>query len=66
MGKALVIILATCAALGVLVHFLGGARMASTAVTVPGTEHTPAFGITWTIMGALIIGGVFYKLVKGK
>jgi hypothetical protein len=64
MGKAFVIILATCAALGILVHFLGAGAMASTAVTVPGTEHTPAIGLTWTILGALIIGGVFYKLVK--
>lgn len=65
MGKILVIILATCAALAVCVH-LFGARMGSTALTVPGTEHTPAFGLTWTIIGALVIGGVFYKVVKGK
>lgn len=66
MGKVLVIILATCAALAVCVHFVGASRMASTAVSVPPTDHTPAFGITWTILGALVIGGVFYKLVKGK
>jgi hypothetical protein len=66
MGKVLVIILATCAALAVCVHFVGGSRMASTALSVPGTEHTPAFGITWTVIGALVIGGIFYKLVKGK
>jgi hypothetical protein len=40
--------------------------MGSTALSVPGTEHTPAFGITWTVIGALVIGGIFYKLVKGK
>jgi len=64
MGKAFVIILATCAALGILVHFLGHGTMGATAVTVPGTEHTPAFGLSWFIIGGLICGGVFYKLVK--
>jgi hypothetical protein len=66
MGKVLVIILATCAALAVCVHLAGAGRMGSTALSVPGTEHTPAFGITWTVIGALVIGGIFYKLVKGK
>jgi len=66
MGKVIVIILATCAALGILVHFLGHATMGSTAVTVPNTEHTPAFGLTWFVIGGLFIGGLFYKLVKGK
>lgn len=66
MGKWLVIILATCAALGILVHLFGASHMAATAVNVPGTSHTPSFGITWTIMGALVVGGLFYKLVKGK
>jgi hypothetical protein len=66
MGKVLVIILATCAALGIMVHLFGGARLASTALTIPGTDHTPTFGITWTVLGALLIGGIFYKLVKGK
>ena len=66
MGKVLVVVLATCAALALCVHLFGGARMATTALTVPGTEHTPAFGITWTIIGALVIGGLFYKIAKGK
>lgn len=66
MGKVLVIILATCAALGILVHFFGSASMASTAMTVPGTQHTPSFGLSWFIIGGLVVGGVFYKLVKGK
>jgi hypothetical protein len=57
MGKWLVVILATCAALGILVHLFGASHMSATAVTVPGTEHTPTFGITWTM---------FLKLVKGK
>lgn len=65
MGKFIVIILATCAALGILVH-LFGQHMSSTAVVVPGTEHTPSFALTWTIIGALAVGGVFYKIVKGK
>lgn len=64
MGKALVIILATCAALGILVHFLGHHSLATTAVTVPGTEHTPAFAVTWFVIGGLIFGGLFYKLIK--
>lgn len=66
MGKALVIVLATLAGLGILVYCVGGTRMSTTALNVPGTEHTPAFGITWTVIGALVLGGVFYKLVKGK
>jgi len=66
MGKWLVVILATCAALGILVHLFGASHMASTAVSVPGTEHTPSFGITWTILGFVLVGGLFYKLVKGK
>ena len=66
MGKILVIILATLAALSLCVFLFGGARMAGTAFTVPGSEHTPAFGVTWTIIGALVIGGLFYKVVKGK
>lgn len=64
MGKFLVIILATAAALGILVHFLGHHSLATTAVTVPGTEHTPAFGLTWFVIGGLIFGGLFYKLIK--
>ena len=65
MGKFIVILLATCAAVGILVHLFGH-HMATTAVVVPGTEHTPSFALTWTVIGALAVGGVFYKIVKGK
>lgn len=64
MGKALVIILATCAALGILVHFFGSAAMGGAAVHVPGTQHTPTFAVTWFVVGGLVIGGLFYKLIK--
>jgi hypothetical protein len=64
MGKWLVIILATVCALGILTHFMGHHSLASTAVTVPGTEHTPAFGLTWFVIGGLVLGGLFYKLIK--
>ena len=64
MGKILVIVLATCAALGILVHFLGHHSLASTALQVPGTEHTPTFAITWFVVGGLLLGGLFYKLIK--
>ena len=64
MGKALVIILATCAALGILVHFFGSGAMGSAALHVPSTSHTPTFGVTWFVIGGLVIGGLFYKLIK--
>ena len=64
MGKWIVIILATCAALGMLVHFVGGAAMGGTALQVPATQHTPTFAITWFIIGGLVVSGLFYKLVK--
>lgn len=66
MGKILVIILATCMALGLLVHFLGANSMGSTAFHFPGTDHTSGFAVTWFVVGGLVIGGLFYKLVKGK
>ncbi len=64
MGKWLVILLATACALGILVHFLGHHSLSTTALQVPGTEHTPTFGVTWFVIGGLIFGGLFYKLVK--
>ena len=64
MGKWLVIILATCAALGVLAHLVGRQSLATTAVHVPGTEHTPTFGLTWFVIGGVVITTLFYKLVK--
>ena len=64
MGKWLVILLATAAALAILVHFFGGGAMGSAALHVPSTEHTPTFGVTWYVIGGLVLGGLFYKLVK--
>ena len=64
MGKFIVIILATCAALGILVHFLGQGTMGGTALAVPATQHTPTFAISWFIIGGLVCGGLFYKLIK--
>ena len=55
MGKWLVIILATCAALGILVHLVGHHNMGATALQVPSTEHTPTFAITWFVVGGLVI-----------
>ena len=63
MGKWLVIILATCAALGILVHFVGSG-MGATALQVPSTQHTPTFAITWFVIGGVVLGGLFYKLIK--
>ena len=66
MKQFVVIALATCAALGILIHFLGSSRMASTAVTIPGTEHTPAFGLTWTLVVGGVVGFAIWRIVKGK
>lgn len=66
MGKVLVILLATFACLAILVHFVGGQTMGSTALNVPGTAHTPAFGLTWTIVLGACIGYGVYRIVKGK
>lgn len=66
MGKFIVILLATCAAIGIAVHLFGANHMSATALQVPGTEHTPTFGLTWSIISALVVGGIFYKIVKGK
>ena len=66
MGKLIVAFLATCAALAVVIHFVGANRLASTAVTVPGTEHTPTFGITWTLVCGGVIAFAIWRIVKGK
>jgi hypothetical protein len=66
MGKLLVIVLATCAALWAVGHFVGWHRLASVAFTVPGTEHTPTFGITWTMMVGACVGYGVYRIVKSK
>lgn len=66
MGKALVVVLATLAALAFVVYFVGASRVGSVAVDVPSTTHSPAFGVTWTV---ILLGGfglMFWKIVKGK
>lgn len=66
MGKFLVGLLAVCAALGLIVHFVGARSMSTTALNVPGTEHTPAFGLTWTLVcGGVLAFGV-WRILKGK
>jgi hypothetical protein len=66
MGKFLLIALATLAALGILVHLVGAGHMGTTALTVPGTEHTPGFGLTWTVVAAGVCGLLFWRIAKGK
>lgn len=66
MGKFIVVVLATLALLGILVHFFGAGSMGSTAINVPMTEHTPGFGITWMLAVGAIGGLVVWRIVKGK
>lgn len=66
MKKAIITILATMAACWLLVTFVGAARMTSTAVTVPATEHTHSFPITYTVVAALVVGFVFWRWAKNK
>ena len=66
MGKFLVGLLAVCAAFALLVHFVGSSRMGTTALNVPGTDHTPSFGLTWGLVcGGVIAFGV-WRILKGK
>lgn len=66
MGKVIVAVLATCAALGILFHLFGNNVFGQTAVTVPGTAHTSSFGITWTLVVGGVIGFAVWRIVKGK
>lgn len=66
MGKIIVVILATLAALGILAFFLGYHRLALTAFNVPATQHTPPFGVTWIIVLGSVVGYGIYRVVKGK
>ncbi len=66
MGKIIVVILATCAALGICAYFLGAHRLAGTAFNVPATEHTGAFGVSWFLVLGACVGFGIYKVVKGK
>lgn len=66
MWKFIVGLLATLAALGILVKFVGSQSMSTTALNVPGTEHTPGFGLTWTLVcGGVLAFGV-WRILKGK
>lgn len=64
MGKVIVALLATCAVCWVAWRFVG-ASMGSTAVTVPATAHTGAFGITWALVLFVVAGIVVWRTVKG-
>ncbi len=66
MGKFLVAVLATVAAVWMVVYFVGASRMTQVAVDVPGTHHTPAFGITWTLLVGGVLGFFIWRIVKGK
>ncbi len=66
MGKVLVAILATMAALALVVYFVGASRMTQTAFNVPGTEHTHPFSVTWTLVCGGLIGFAIWRIVKGK
>lgn len=66
MGKFFVGLLAVGAALGIIVHLVGAHRMTTTALSVPATEHTSAFPITWTLVcGGVLAFGV-WRILKGK
>ncbi len=66
MGKFLVAVLATLAAVWMVVYFVGPARMTGTAFSVPATEHTHSFGITWTLLVGGVLGFFIWRTVKGK
>jgi len=66
MGKFIVGLLAVCAAFGLIVHFVGQQSMGNTAVTVPGTMHTPGFGLTWGLVCAGALAIACWRIMKGK
>ncbi len=66
MGKIIVALLATMAAVWLLVCFVGANKMASTALDVPATSHTHAFPITWTLVAVGVCGLLVWRAVKGK
>ena len=66
MGKLFVALLATLAALAILVHFMGQSRMGSTAFSVPGSEHTSPFSVPWVLVCGGLIGFAVWRIVKGK
>lgn len=66
MGKFIVGLLATLAAVWLVVCLFGASKMASTAVDVPATEHTHSFAVTWTVVAFGVCGLLVWRLVKGK
>lgn len=66
MGKVIVALLATLAAVWILVCFVGPAKMSSTALDVPATQHTHSFPITWTLVAVGVCGLLVWRAVKGK
>lgn len=65
MGKLIVIILATCAAMA-LIFKVAGSHLSTTAVAVPGSENVPTFNITWTLIVGGVVGFAIWRVVKGK
>ena len=61
MGKIIVVVLATVAALW-LTFLLVGPRLGEHAFNVP---HF-GWNITWTMVAGACLGGIIYKIVKGK
>lgn len=61
MGKVLVVLLATVAALW-LVCLVAGPQLSGHAFNVP---HF-GWNVTWTMVVGACLGGVIYKIVKGK
>lgn len=60
MGKLFVTLLATCAALGLMVAFFGAPRLTSTAFNV-GT-----FNVSWFLVCGGLVGYGIWRIVKGK
>lgn len=60
MGKIIVVLLATCAALGLLAAFFGVPRLSGTAFNV-GT-----FNVSWFLVCGAVFGYGIYRIVKGK
>lgn len=66
MGKLIVGLLATLAAVWLVVCFVGVNKMTSTAYNVPATEHTHSFPITYTLVAFGVCGLVVWRVLKGK
>lgn len=62
MGKFLVALLATMAALWLLALVVGGSKMGATAFNMPHF-HTP---ISWALVAGGLIGFTVWRIVKSK